>query len=177
VEVSYPGVVGTLRFMQGRFGELIEQLDDLAARFPAVPVNRASLAAVLAEADRPVEAQAEVERLTAGDLAAVPRDLTWSWSLATLASACHYLGDAERGAKLYGLLEPASRGRRVCAGRWRQGWDSNPWRPCDLNGFRVRRAPSAGIRWGPALCALSCGIDPEGRSHVRRRPWASGTAW
>jgi hypothetical protein len=26
----------------------------------------------------------------------------------------------------------------ICAGRWRQGWDSNPWMPCDINGFRDR---------------------------------------
>jgi hypothetical protein len=26
----------------------------------------------------------------------------------------------------------------ICTGRWRQGWDSNPWTPCDVNGFRDR---------------------------------------
>jgi hypothetical protein len=29
-------------------------------------------------------------------------------------------------------------GLGVFAGRWRQGWDSNPWTPCDVNGFRDR---------------------------------------
>jgi len=46
------------------------------------------------------EAQAEVEQLTAGDLAAVPRDPAWSYSLASLALACYHLGDAGTGAAL-----------------------------------------------------------------------------
>ena len=38
-------------------------------------------------------------------------------------------------------------GSRVSAGRWRQGWDSNPWTRCHVNGFRGRRPPYAPIRW------------------------------
>jgi DNA-binding CsgD family transcriptional regulator len=116
VEVYYPGVVATLRFMQGRFGETAELLQDLAARFPALPVLRTALAAALAEAGRADQAWTEVERLAAGDLAALPRDLTWSFSLATLALACHDLGDTERAAKLYGLLEPYT-DRNIAFGR------------------------------------------------------------
>ena len=32
----------------------------------------------------------------------------------------------------------------------------NPWRPCDLNGFRVRRYPSGAIRPNPGTPTLSC---------------------
>jgi DNA-binding CsgD family transcriptional regulator len=117
VEVFSPSVVGTLRFMQGRFGETVELHQDLASRHPAMVTYRMGLAAALAEAGRPVEARAEVERLAAGDLAAVPRDFTWSFSLAMLASACHYLGDTECGAKLYGLLEPYA-DRNIASGRF-----------------------------------------------------------
>jgi DNA-binding NarL/FixJ family response regulator len=106
VEVYYPGVVATLRFLQGRLGETVELVQDLAARFPAMAVFRAALAAALAEAGRTNQARAEVERLTADDLAAVPRDLWWSWSLATLALACHHLGDTTRAVKLHRRLEP-----------------------------------------------------------------------
>jgi DNA-binding CsgD family transcriptional regulator/tetratricopeptide (TPR) repeat protein len=106
VEIFYAGVIATLRFMQGRFGETAELFQDLATRVPAFPVLRTALAAALAEAGRPVEAQAEVERLAAGDLAAVPRDLGWGLSLALLALACYHHGDTELAAKLYGLLEP-----------------------------------------------------------------------
>src|SRR6266542_1325711 len=116
VEIYSTGVVATLRFMQGRFGEPVELLKDLAARFPALPVLRTSLAAALAEAGCADQARAEVERLAARDLATVPRDLTWSFSLATLALACHHLGDAELADKLYKLLEPYA-DRNIAFGR------------------------------------------------------------
>ena len=106
VEIYFAGVVAPLRFMQGRFGETVELLQDLAARFPAMPVFRAGLAAAFAEADRTDQAKAEVERLAAENLAAVPRDPAWSYSLAMLALACHHLGDAERAVTLRELLEP-----------------------------------------------------------------------
>jgi DNA-binding CsgD family transcriptional regulator len=117
VEIFYAGVVATLRFMQGRFGETVELFQDLSARFPAFPVLRTALAAALAEAGRPVEAQAEVERLAAGGLAPVPQNPAWSLSLALLALACYHLGDAELAAKLYGLLEPYA-DRNIATGRF-----------------------------------------------------------
>jgi DNA-binding NarL/FixJ family response regulator len=103
--VGYTALVGTLRLMEGRFGETVELFRRLSARFPTVLAYRTGLAAALAEAGRPDEAQAEVERLVGGDLAALPRDLSWSWSLAILALACHRLGDAERAANVRELLE------------------------------------------------------------------------
>jgi DNA-binding CsgD family transcriptional regulator len=117
VEIYYAGVVGTLRFMQGRLGETVELFQDLATRFPVFPVTRTTLAAALAEAGRPVEARAEVERLAAGDLTPVPRNTAWSFSLALLAYACHHLGDAELAAKLHGLLEPYA-DRNIATGRF-----------------------------------------------------------
>jgi DNA-binding CsgD family transcriptional regulator len=116
VEVYCPGVVAGLRLMEGRFGETVEVFQGLAARFPALPILRTCLAAALAEAGRTGEAQAEVEQLAAGDLAAVPRDATWTFSLALLALACHHLGDTEHAAKLYGLLEPYA-DRNIAFGR------------------------------------------------------------
>jgi predicted ATPase/DNA-binding NarL/FixJ family response regulator len=112
----YVAVVAILRFLQGRFGETVELFQDMATRFPAVPVYRACLAAALAEAGRAGEAEAEVERLAAGDLAALPRDFTWSVSLATLALACHHLGDTEHGARMRELLVPYA-DRNIATGR------------------------------------------------------------
>jgi DNA-binding CsgD family transcriptional regulator len=106
VEVYYPGVLGPLRFMQGRLGETVELFQELAARYPALAPPRATLAAALAEAGRADQAQVEVERLAADNLAAVPRDLGWSLSLALLALACHHLGHTEHGARVRELLEP-----------------------------------------------------------------------
>jgi len=116
VEVYSRGVVAALRLMEGRFGETVEVFQDLAARFPALPLLRTCLAAALAEAGRTGEAQAEVERLAADDLAAVPRDATWNFSLALLALACHHLDDTEHAAKLHELLEPYA-DRNIAFGR------------------------------------------------------------
>jgi DNA-binding CsgD family transcriptional regulator len=117
VEIYYAGAVLTLRFMQGRFGETVELLQDLVTRFPVFPVSRTALAAALAEAGRPVEARAEVERLAAGDLTPASRNTAWSLSLALVAYACHRIGDPELAAKLHGLLEPYA-DRNIAAGRF-----------------------------------------------------------
>jgi DNA-binding NarL/FixJ family response regulator len=116
VEIYSTGVVGILRFMQGRFGETVEMYQDLAARFPAMPVFRACLAAALAEAARPEEAQAEIERVAADELAALPRDLVWSLSLSMLAFTCHQLGNATRAADVRERLEPYA-DRNIVIGR------------------------------------------------------------
>jgi DNA-binding CsgD family transcriptional regulator len=117
VEIYYAGAVLTLRFMQGRLGETIELFQDLATRFPMLPVLRTALAAALAETGRPVEARAEVERLAAGDLTPVPRNTAWSLSLALLAYASHHLGDTKLAAKLHGLLEVYA-DRNIATGRF-----------------------------------------------------------
>jgi DNA-binding CsgD family transcriptional regulator len=106
VEIFHTGVVATLRLMEGRFGETVDLFQGLATSFPSMPVYRACLATALVEAGRDSEAKAEVEHLAAGDLATLPRDLTWSVSLAMLALACHRLGDAERAARVHELLAP-----------------------------------------------------------------------
>jgi DNA-binding NarL/FixJ family response regulator len=79
-------------------------------------VFRAALAAMLAETGRADEARAEVEWLAARDLAAVPRDPAWSYSLASLALACYHLGDASTAAMLRPLLEPYA-DRNIVTGR------------------------------------------------------------
>jgi DNA-binding CsgD family transcriptional regulator len=112
----YTGIFTTLRFMQGRLGECVEPLQDTATRFPAMVVFRAALAAALAEAGHTDQARAEVERLAAGDLAALPRDPAWSTGLAMLALACYHLGDSIRGAPVRELLEPYAE-RNIVTGR------------------------------------------------------------
>jgi DNA-binding NarL/FixJ family response regulator len=106
VGIRYTGCLVTLRLMEGRFGETVELFQRLSARFPALLVYRTGLAGALIEAGRADEAQAVVERLTVRDLAALPRDPAWSWTLATLAFPCHHLGDRTRAAMARQLLEP-----------------------------------------------------------------------
>jgi DNA-binding CsgD family transcriptional regulator len=117
VEVYYPGVIEVLRFMQGRFGDTGELFPHLAVRSPAMPVFRAAAAFRLLEVGRADQARVEVERLAAHDLAALPRDPTWSLSLTFLALASHHLGDAQLALKVHGLLEPYA-DRHVVTGRF-----------------------------------------------------------
>ncbi len=112
----YIGVFATLRLMQGRIFEPIELYRDAAARFPAMAVFRAGVAVALAETGRADQARAELGQLVAGDLAAVPRDPAWSFTLAILALACYHLGESGTAATLYPLLEPYA-DRNIVTGR------------------------------------------------------------
>jgi DNA-binding CsgD family transcriptional regulator len=116
VGMRYAAVVATLRLMEGRFGETVELFQRLSARFPAMLVYRAGLAAALVEAGHADQAQGEVERLATEDLAALPRDPVWGWSLAILALACHHLGDTTRAARVREPLEPYADRNIVTAG-------------------------------------------------------------
>ena len=44
MEVYHPGVIGCLRFMQGRYEETADLFPELAARYPAMPIFRAAAA-------------------------------------------------------------------------------------------------------------------------------------
>ena len=112
----YTGVSATLRFMQGRLGELIELIRNAATRFPAMVVFRTALAAALAEAGLRRPGTGRGRAAGRRDLAALPRDPAWSFSLATLALACYHLGEAETAVKLHGLLEPYA-DRNIVTGR------------------------------------------------------------
>jgi DNA-binding CsgD family transcriptional regulator/tetratricopeptide (TPR) repeat protein len=116
VGMRYAAVVASLRLMEGRFGETVELFQRLSSRFPAMLVYRAGLASALVEAGHADQAQGEVERLTAGDLAALPRDPLWGWSLAILALACHHLGDTTRADRVREPLEPYADRNIVTAG-------------------------------------------------------------
>jgi DNA-binding CsgD family transcriptional regulator len=120
VETYHPGIIAALRFMQGRIGETVEMHQRLSTRFPALLMYRTSLAGALAEAGHTDQAQEEVERLAAEDLAALPREWSWSVSLATLAVACHRLGDTARAATVRELLEPYA-DRLIAIGRFGNG--------------------------------------------------------
>jgi AAA ATPase domain len=117
VELYHAGFIVGLRLMQGRLGEVVELLPDVATRFPAASWYQAALAAALAQAGHADRARAELERLAADDLAAVGRDPAWNWSLGLLALACHQLDNTELAGRLHGLLEPSA-DRNIASGRF-----------------------------------------------------------
>jgi DNA-binding SARP family transcriptional activator/tetratricopeptide (TPR) repeat protein len=103
-----------LRWEQGRMQELEAPLRELSKRTGA-PIWRAALALMCSEANEEAQARAELEALTADRCAALPVDGNWLAALAFLAMTCTNLGDSERAAELYELLEPY-RGRYVAVG-------------------------------------------------------------
>ncbi|HTU96553.1 MAG TPA: protein kinase [Solirubrobacteraceae bacterium] len=100
-----------LRFLQGRLPELEPPLRTLAASRPEMVGYACALAAMLSQAGRPAEAQAELERLTASGLDGFPKDCTHLLMLALVGDVAAELQDAERARLIYSWLEPYS-------GRW-----------------------------------------------------------
>jgi tetratricopeptide (TPR) repeat protein len=100
-----------LRFFQGRLPELEQPLRSLAASRPEMVGYACALAAMLTQAGRPAEAQAELERLTASGLDGFPKDCTHLLMLALAGDVAAELHDAERSRQIYEWLAPYS-------GRW-----------------------------------------------------------
>lgn len=100
-----------LRLLQGRLPELEQPLRTLAASRPEMVGYACALAAMLSQAGRPAEAQAELERLTASGLDGFPKDCTHLLMLALVGDVAAELGDAARARQIYDWLLPYS-------GRW-----------------------------------------------------------
>jgi eukaryotic-like serine/threonine-protein kinase len=101
-----------LRYLQGRLAELEQPLRAVAASRPEMVGYACALAAMLSQAGRFAEAQAELERLTASGLAGFPKDCTHLLMLALVGDVAAELGDVARARQLYDWLEPY-RGRWV----------------------------------------------------------------
>jgi hypothetical protein len=78
----------------------------MAQANPARRGWQAELALILWETGRPDEARAEFEQLAQADFADVTSDGEWMPVMAMLAQLSTLLGDRERAAVLYELLEP-----------------------------------------------------------------------
>ncbi len=109
IEVFHHSVLMTIRYLQGRHGELLPVLQHGAEAYPTVPVFRSGLALAHAERGERVPAGLAFERLAADDFRAVPRDFLWGFNLALLSITAHFLGDAGRAAQLYDWLLPQAR--------------------------------------------------------------------
>ncbi|MBI4518684.1 MAG: AAA family ATPase [Deltaproteobacteria bacterium] len=94
-----------LRGHQGRLAELEAVLNEMVARYPGLPVWRASLAHLYCEIGQRARAQEEFARLAAAGFAA-SQDSTLLIRLALLAQTCAALSDAARARPLYELLRP-----------------------------------------------------------------------
>lgn len=102
----YSTLILTLRMVQGRLPELEAGVQAFVANYPSVPIWQSVLAFVHAELGRVEQARAEFERMASQDFRSLPRDYLMLPSAAYLSEVCAFLGDGERAAQLYEILEP-----------------------------------------------------------------------
>ncbi len=95
----------SIRHQQGRSGELVEQLVQLAGDPSGLPAWRAAAALCLIESGREAEARGLA---LAEDFQSVPWDAAWWVSVFPWADACSRLGLRDRARDLYELLAPFS---------------------------------------------------------------------
>lgn len=114
-QAAFGAQVLELRFLQGRLSEMEPAVSASVAHGPEVVGWQAALASIHSQLGREQEARAEFEKLSKGDFAALPRDMSWLITLSLLSEVCAHLGDACRAAFLYELLLPYS-GHNIIAG-------------------------------------------------------------
>src|SRR6202012_785498 len=85
-----------LRFREGRLQENIAVIEQMVAQHPALLAWRAVLPLAHLLAGNVEAAAPEFERFAADEFRGVPRDMFWFATIAMLADACGFLGDAER---------------------------------------------------------------------------------
>ncbi len=125
-----------IRLQQGRLPELEDEVRWMADRYPYIPSIRCALVVLLLQADRPAQARAELERIVAPGLDALPRNHAHILCLGLLAEAVTELGDAGRSQALYERLAPY-------AGRWVSVASTSALWPVDRSLARLAAAGGA----------------------------------
>ncbi|HXD42933.1 MAG TPA: AAA family ATPase [Ramlibacter sp.] len=105
----------TLRREQGRLGEVGPVVRHFVQSQPESNLWRPGLALIYTELGQLDEARTQFEALAADGFRTLSRDGAWVASITYLAQVCSALGDAERAAILYSMLQPYS-GRNLLAG-------------------------------------------------------------
>jgi DNA-binding SARP family transcriptional activator len=95
-----------LRWALGGLGEISADVQQLAEERPARAVYRCLVAVLDLELGNEEGARGALEALGADEFAAVPHDPEWMLALCLLVEVAGALGDVERAAVLYRVLEP-----------------------------------------------------------------------
>lgn len=106
----YGGQILSIRYHQGRMGELSDLLVTAIAETPAIGAYHAGLPAALAQAGEHEEARAALRRFV-DRIGEIQVDLTWLATMTLAADAAVMVGDRRSSELLYGLLAP--HGERV----------------------------------------------------------------
>ena len=98
-----------IRWIQGRDAEVLDAAEEVAASPTLIEAEfafRAAAAGIAARAGHHDRAQAALDRLAAGGLAALPRSSSWLAGMTTIAEVAALLGDAGVARQAYDLLTP-----------------------------------------------------------------------
>src|SRR5918995_2634319 len=95
-----------IRSLQGRAGELLPAVRDLAHRFPGIPAWRTGVISLAARAGETEVARVELERFAGEDFSAIPRDINWLPAMSLLGEAIALIGDTGRAGRAYEQLLP-----------------------------------------------------------------------
>ena len=95
----------SVRYFQGRFGELVDQVIQSASEEDGVAGYRAGVALALIESGHEDEAR---ELALAEDLQSIPLEQAWSSAMILWAMVCSRLAIVDRAGELYELLAPFS---------------------------------------------------------------------
>jgi class 3 adenylate cyclase/tetratricopeptide (TPR) repeat protein len=95
-----------IRSLQGRAGELLPAVRDLAERFPGIPAWRGGVITLAARSGDFELSRRELERFAGDDFSAIPRDVNWSAAMGLLGEAITVIGDTDRAQPAYDELLP-----------------------------------------------------------------------
>src|SRR5215207_1582841 len=95
-----------IRSLQGRAGELLPAVRDLAQRFPGIPAWRTGVISLAARAGETEVARVELQRFAGKDFSAIPRDINWLPAMSLLGEVIALIGDTERAGRVYEQLLP-----------------------------------------------------------------------
>jgi class 3 adenylate cyclase len=95
-----------IRSLQGRAGELLPAVRELAEQFPGIPAWRGGVITLAARSGDVELARRELERFAGDDFSAIPRDVNWSAAMSLLGEAIAVIGDVDRAQRAYDELLP-----------------------------------------------------------------------
>ena len=95
-----------IRSMQGRAGELLPAVRDLAERFPGIPAWRTAQVTLAARSGDTEFAQRKLDHFAADDFAPLPRDVNWFAGMSLMGEATAMIGDTKQADHVYELLLP-----------------------------------------------------------------------